>query len=224
MMVLRAQLHALWSTPATRWLAALVLVVGTGYTVLATTLFPLADDGVWAAAALTYAGLVFALTTAAATAGTWTTGAVRSELVATPRRRRLFLGKAGAVAVSGFVLGTVTALTAVAVAGATPVGVRVALLGGLVLAAYGLFGFGAGALLRRTGPAVVAVLLLCLVLPPFTLGGTVAGLDAATLTLTQSSAFLLGGGSDVGACLFGIGLWAVVPAAVAGLRFRTTDA
>lgn len=217
-MVLRSRLHALWSVPSTRWLAALVVAVGTGYVLLATSLYPSLDMSSWAAAGTGFAGLVFAVLAGVATAGAWTTGAVQTELVAVPRRRTLFLAQAGAVALSGFVLGTLTAVVSIALGHFPAGGARIVLLAGAVVAAYGLFGFGTAALVRRLGPTVVAVLLLCLVLPPFTLG------SAPTATLTQSSSFLLLGIGDTVACIVGIALWAVVPAVLAFVRFRSADA
>lgn len=110
----------------------------------------------------------------------YTTGGIRTSLVAVPRRSRLVLAKALVVAAVALVVGTASAFGAFLVGQAVlahydlstslgdPGVLRAVVGGGLYLMVTGLFGFAVGTVLRQSASSIVAVVALLLVVPPLT--------------------------------------------------------
>ncbi|HEX7355769.1 MAG TPA: hypothetical protein VF288_13175 [Mycobacteriales bacterium] len=107
-------------------------------------------------------------------------GAIRATFTAVPRRGIVLAAKGTLVTIAGFVFGLISSFAAFYVAKpifahygfhpsiGDPGVLRAIIGGGLYVAASGLFGFGLGALLRRTAPAITLAVALLLVAPGLT--------------------------------------------------------
>jgi ABC-2 type transport system permease protein len=108
----------------------------------------------------------------------YSTGSIRSSLVATPRRGTLLAAKAVVVGCAGLTIGAVSGLAALfggrAIVGERPIAaysaplageLRLALASAVLIAVFGLVGLGIGFLFRSTPAAVVVMVLLWYVLP-----------------------------------------------------------
>ena len=110
----------------------------------------------------------------------YSTGGIRSSLVAVPRRTRMLAAKALVLTAVTLVVGTLTCLVSFLLGQAllssadlqTSLGephvLRAVLGGGLYVAGSALFGFALGTILRQTPGAIVAAVAGLLVLPPLT--------------------------------------------------------
>lgn len=110
----------------------------------------------------------------------YTTGGIRSSLVAVPRRTRLVVAKALVLVAVMLVVGTATCFVSFLLGQAllsakdlqttlgAPGVLRAVVGGGLYVTASALFGFALGTLLRRTPGAIVAAVAGLLVVPPLT--------------------------------------------------------
>jgi ABC-2 type transport system permease protein len=110
----------------------------------------------------------------------YSTGGIRTSLVAVPRRWRLVAGKAVVFAVVAFVVGTATsflsffagqaflASTDLDTSLGEPGVLRAVFGGGLYLLGSGMFGFALGTLLRHTPGGIVAAVAGLLVVPGLT--------------------------------------------------------
>ena len=180
---LRAEWIKFWTVRSTMWSTVMLFVLGAGLTVLvcATSADWLStEDADESPASFLTWGMMFAQITAIvlgtlAVTSEYGTGMIRATLAATPRRGSVLAAKALVLAVTLFVVGTVTAFAGYfagnwffANAGIGVAlgddGVLRAMFGsGLYLAGLGLLAAAAGLLLRHTAAALSAVLALVFV-------------------------------------------------------------
>lgn len=147
---------------------------------------PEAERVMFDSTAISLAGLAFGQLAAAVLgvliiASEYSTGAIRSTLVAVPRRLRLLAAKAVVLLAVVLVVGTLTSFTAFLVGQAllAPAGLdtslnepgvlRAVFGGGLYLTASALFGYALGTLLRQTAGSIVAAVAGLLVVAPLTM-------------------------------------------------------
>lgn len=110
----------------------------------------------------------------------YSTGGIRTTLTAVPQRLRVLTAKAIVLAVTAFVVGTITSFVSFYVGQAffarigleshlsDPGVMRAVIGGGLYLLASAMFGFALGALLRHSAGAITVAVALLLVVPPLT--------------------------------------------------------
>jgi ABC-2 type transport system permease protein len=110
----------------------------------------------------------------------YSTGGIRTTLVAVPNRMRVLLAKILVFGLVAWVVGTVASFVSFFVAMAfwsphhlaaslsTPAVLRAVFGGGLIALAGGLFGLALGALIRHTAGSITAAVALLLVVPPLT--------------------------------------------------------
>lgn len=123
------------------------------------------------------AELVVGILGALVVTGEYSSGAMRTTLLACPRRTRLLVAKAIPFGLLGLVFSEVAAVIAFyvgrfilaslgqTISFASPGEVRVVLGSGAVIALVGLLGLGLGSLLRRTPAAIGALVVLLFILP-----------------------------------------------------------
>ena len=190
--VLRSELTKLVSLRSTRWTLAALVIATVGF----GALFAFGQAQGYASSsrsdqihfdpvAISLSGIAFGQL-AISVLGTlsisseYANGAIRSTFSAVPRRGWVLAAKAVLITVAGFVFGLISSFGAFLVClpilahyGFHPhVGddgvIRAIIGGGLYVAASGLFGFGLGALIRRTAPAITLSVALLLVVPGLT--------------------------------------------------------
>lgn len=190
--VLRSEWTKLWSVRSTTWSLLALAVATVGFSALfcwgTAANFDQLDAGDLAAfdaTSLSLAGLVLGQLGAAVLgvlviSSEYSTGGIRTSLVAVPRRTRLVVAKALVLVVVTLVVGTLSCLVSFLVGQAllrpthlqttlgTPHVLRAVLGGGLYVAGSALFGFALGTLLRHTPGAIVATVAGLLVVPPLT--------------------------------------------------------
>jgi ABC-type transport system involved in multi-copper enzyme maturation permease subunit len=186
--VLRAEWVKLWSVRSTGWSLLALVVVTTGFGMLAIwgtmrslhqapRTVPPFDAVNFSLAGLSLGQLAAAVLGALVVSTEYSTHAIRSTLTATPRRLRLLAAKGLVFVLVVLVAGLVTSFLAFFVSrpffdpqfrvGLSDPGVLRALVGGgLYVAGSGMFGFAFGALLRHTAAAITAAVAVLLVLPP----------------------------------------------------------
>ncbi|MGH3745140.1 MAG: hypothetical protein ACRDTP_09805 [Mycobacteriales bacterium] len=190
--VLRSEFTKMISLRSTRWtlLALVVATVGFGALFSWGASQSYADSSIgdkihFDPVAISLSGIAFGQLAIAVLAvltisGEYTNGAIRATFTAVPRRGLVLAAKGTLVTIAGFVFGLISSFAAFYVA--TPIfghygfhpsigddGVLRAIIGGgLYVAASALFGFGLGALLRRTAPAITLAVALLLVAPGLT--------------------------------------------------------
>jgi ABC-type transport system involved in multi-copper enzyme maturation permease subunit len=190
--VLGSEWIKFWSVRSSGWslLAMVATTVGFGAlicfgTAQAGDQIPPEERVFFDPTALSLAGLTFGQLAAAVLgvlviSGEYSTGGIRSSLVAVPRRLRLLAAKGVVVLGVVLVVGLLSSFVAFFVGQALLAredldtsleasGVlRAVVGGGLYLAASTLFGFAFGALLRHTAGGIVAAIAGLLVVPPLT--------------------------------------------------------
>lgn len=124
-----------------------------------------------------FAELVVGILGALVVTGEYSSGAMRTTLLACPRRTRLLAAKAVPFGLVGLVFSEVAAVIAFyigrfvlaslgqTISFASPGEVRVVVGSGAVIALVGLLGLGLGSLLRRTPAAIGALVVLLFILP-----------------------------------------------------------
>lgn len=190
--VLRSELTKMISLRSTRWtLLALVLAtVGFGALFSWGASQSYADSSFRAQiqfdpVAISLSGIAFGQLAIAVLAvltisSEYVNGAIRATFTAVPQRWLVLTAKAVLVTLAGLLFGLVSSFAAFYVAQpifahygfhpsiGDPGVLRAIIGGGLYVAASGLFGFGLGALLRRTAPAITLAVALLLVAPGLT--------------------------------------------------------
>lgn len=161
-------------------------------------------------------------------------GTVVPTFLASPRRHRAVLAQYTAVLIGGAGIGLIgAALTAAAVAASLPTTDHGFLMSAGALtqvlaasafagAAGSVLGAGIGALVRNTGGAVTAAVLVLIIAPPLVV--QLSG-DATSWVPNTLANVLSGVGDDVGvlAAIAAIAAWAVVPAVIGLISVQRRD-
>ncbi len=243
------------SVRSTVWSLAATVVAGVGVSVLATSVYTAqwstlapadrahmqADPiGLILQPGFVWAQLVVMALGVLTVAGEFSTGAIRSSLLAVPSRARLLAAKTVSLVVVAFCIGELVAVVdfligravierRVAVALGDP-GVLRALLGaGAFLALMGVFGVALGALIRHVGGAVSAALGALVVVPTVAnflpgrlgedLGTFLPGGTAGSVVMSADGAGeLVGPWAGLGVCAAWAVLFIVVAAVVLDRR------
>ena len=189
--VLRSEWTKLRSLRSTWWTLAAYLTVSVGFTALVTYLFvgrwnsvgaenqqAVHDDpiGLILQPGAQFGQLAVAVLGVFVFAGEYSSGAIRSSILAVPQRRQLIVAKAAVLAAVVFAFGEIVAFGSYALAApfvgqhadlaiTDPTVLRALVGTGAYLALVGLFALAVGALLRHVGAAIAAVLALILVVP-----------------------------------------------------------
>jgi ABC-type transport system involved in multi-copper enzyme maturation permease subunit len=245
-------LHAEWtkirSVRSTAWSLAILMVAAIGLNTLvvglaiaswgtttaATKQSYLADPTGFLAAALNFAQIPLCVLAVLVIASEYSTGMIRSSVLAVPRRTPMLAAKALVFAASTFVIGEVIAR---AIIGhhlpeslGDPATLRAVFGVGLYLTVLGLFALAIGALVRHTGAAITAVVGFVVVLAslarllPGSLGQHVAAYLPANAGLLITHAHQESG--DLLTPWQGFGvlcLWAVLLLGAAALLFNRRD-
>lgn len=191
--LVRSEWTKLWSLRSTGWSLLAMLATTVGFAALicwgtadSADQMPEAERVTFDSTAISLAGLAFGQLAAAVLgvliiSSEYSTGAIRSTLVAVPRRLRLLAAKALVLLAVVLVAGTLTSFAAFLVGQAllAPAGLdtsldqpgvlRAVFGGGLYLTASALFGLALGTLLRQTAGSIVAAVAGLLVVPPLTM-------------------------------------------------------
>jgi ABC-2 type transport system permease protein len=186
-------LHAEWtkirSVRSTAWSLAILMVAAVGLNTLvvglaiaswgttsaATKQSYLADPTGFLAAALNFAQIPLCVLAVLVIASEYSTGMIRSSVLAAPRRTPMLAAKALVFGVIAFVIGEVIAFTSFLIARAIighhlpeslgdPATLRAVFGVGLYLTVLGVFALAVGALVRHTGAAITAVVGFVVVL------------------------------------------------------------
>lgn len=190
--VLRSEWTKLWSVRSTWWCLLGVIAATIGFSALfswgtAATIeeappeqTALLDPTETSLSGLILGQLAVAVLGVLTISAEYSTGGIRSTLVAVPRRALLVLAKGLVLAATALVAGTLTCLVSFFVGQALlasadldvsisdPNVLRAVLGGGLYLTASALFGFALATLLRNTAGGIVAAVALLFVVPPLT--------------------------------------------------------
>jgi ABC-type transport system involved in multi-copper enzyme maturation permease subunit len=190
--VLGSERIKFWSVRSTGWslLAMFVTTVGFGALICFGTAqevdqIPPEERATFDATALSLAGLTFGQLAAAVLgvlviSSEYSTGGIRSSLVAVPRRLRLLAAKVAVLLAVVLAVGVLTSFVAFLVGQellasadletslGEPGVLRAVGGGGLYLAASALFGLAFGTLLRQTAGGIVAAIAGLLIVPPLT--------------------------------------------------------
>jgi ABC-type transport system involved in multi-copper enzyme maturation permease subunit len=181
--LLRCEWTKIWSVRSTAWSLAILVVGGIGLAALIAGVMAARWDTLSAAdrlaitvkgafgPGLTFAQLPLCVLGVLVITSEYTTGMIRSSLLAVPRRTPLLAAKAAVFAVVAFAAGELLAFASVPIAQAMigsrvpdslsdPATLRAAFGAGLYLAALGLFALAVGALIRHTAAAITAVIMI----------------------------------------------------------------
>lgn len=188
--VVRSEWTKMWSVRSTFWTLLVLVLATVGFSVLASwgteaniDSFSAQQRAAFDATSTSLTGLALGQLAVAvlgvlSISTEYSTGGIRTSLVAVPRRGRLLLAKALVVAAVALVVGTVTAFAAFFAGQAflaradlqTTIGaphvLRAVFGGGLYLLASAMFGLALGTLLRQTAAGIVATVAGLLVVPP----------------------------------------------------------
>jgi ABC-type transport system involved in multi-copper enzyme maturation permease subunit len=189
--LLRSEWTKIWSVRSTAWSLAILVIGGIALstviagvmaahwaTLSAANQQTLTDKGVFGAG-LTFAQLPMCVLGVLVITTEYTTGMIRSSLLAVPRRTPLLAAKAAVFAVVAFAAGELLAFVSVPIGQvllgsrvpeslSDPATLRAALGAGLYLAALGLFAFAVGALVRHTAGAITAIIVIFVALGDLT--------------------------------------------------------
>jgi ABC-2 type transport system permease protein len=181
--LVRCEWTKIWSVRSTAWSLAILVVGGIGLAALIAGVMA-ARWGTLSAAdrqaitvkgafgpGLTFAQLPLCVLGVLVITSEYTTGMIRSSLLAVPRRTPLLAAKATVFAVVAFAAGELLAFASVPIAQAMigsrvpeslsdPATLRAAFGAGLYLAVLGLFALAVGALIRHTAAAITAVVVI----------------------------------------------------------------
>jgi len=191
--VIRSEWTKLWSVRSTGWSLLAMIATTVGFAALIcwgtaseADQIPAAERASFDATAISLAGLTFGQLAAAVLgvlviSSEYSTGGIRTSLVAVPRRLRLIAAKGIVVVAVVLVVGMLSSFAAFLVGQAllasagldTSLGepgvLRAVIGGGLYLTASAMFGFAFGTLLRQTAGGIVAAVAGLLVVPPLTM-------------------------------------------------------
>jgi ABC-2 type transport system permease protein len=188
--VVRSEWTKLWSVRSTAWSLLALVVATVGFSALicwgaaatigqATPQARAAFDATTTSlAGLSLGQLAIAALGALAISAEYSTGSIRTTLVAVPDRVRLLLAKAVVVVVVAFAVGTLSCFASfyagqvvlshygLSTTLGAPHVLRAVLGGGLYLTTSSLFGYALGTVLRHSAGSVVAAVAGLLVVPP----------------------------------------------------------
>jgi ABC-2 type transport system permease protein len=190
--VLRSEWTKIWSVRSTLWTMVTALIVTVGFSTLfawgassnLATMPPeqraTLDPTNIALAGLAFGQLAIAVLGVLVVTSEYSTGGIKTTLIAVPNRLRVLTAKALVFAVIAWVVGTIASFGAFWVSMlfwsrhnleahlGDPGVLRAVLGGGLLALASGLFGFALGVLIRHTAGAITAMVALLFVVPPLT--------------------------------------------------------
>lgn len=181
--LLRCEWTKIWSVRSTAWSLAILVIGGIGLSTLIADVMAAHWNTLSAAnrqaitvkgafgPGLSFAQLPLCVLGVLVITNEYTTGMIRSSLLAVPRRTPLLAAKATVFAVIVFAAGELLAFASVPIAQAIigsrvpepvsdPATLRAAFGAGLYLAVLGLFSLAVGALVRHTGAAITAVIVI----------------------------------------------------------------
>jgi hypothetical protein len=252
--LLRSEWTKIWSVRSTAWSLAILVIGGIVLsTVIAglmaahwTTLSAanqqaLTDKGTFGSG-LTFAQLPMCVLGVLVITTEYTTGMIRSSLLAVPRRTPLLAAKAAVFAVVAFAAGELLAIACVPIGQVLlgsrvpeslgdPATLRAAFGVGLYLAALGLFAFAVGALVRHTAGAITAIIVIFVALGdltqliPGTVGKYINAYMPANAGILITNVHQMAG--DLLSPWQGLGvlcLWTAVLLAAAGFLLARRDA
>lgn len=181
--LLRSEWTKIWSVRSTAWSLAILVIGGIVLSAVISGVFAahwntlsaadrqtLTDKGAFNPG-LTFAQLPMCVLGVLVITSEYTTGMIRSSLLAVPRRTPLLAAKAAVFAVIAFAAGELLAFVSVPIGQvllgsrvqeplSDPATLRAAFGAGLYLAALGLFAFAVGALIRHTAGAITAIIVI----------------------------------------------------------------
>jgi hypothetical protein len=190
--VLRSEWTKFWSLRSTWWTLLIAVVVTVGFATLIAwgtssnldSMKPedraTLDVTNNAMAGIAFGQLALAVLGVLVIAGEYSTGGIKSTLVAVPNRLRVLLAKTLVFGVVAWVVGTVTCFISFFVAMrfwsshhmaaslSDPGVLRAVFGGGLIALASGLLGLALGTLIRHSAGAITAAVALLFVVPPLT--------------------------------------------------------
>lgn len=181
--LLRCEWTKIWSVRSTAWSLAILVIGGIGLSTLIAGL--MAAHWITLSAAdqqaitvkgafgpgLSFAQLPLAVLGVLVITSEYTTGMIRSSLLAVPRRTPMLAAKAAIFAVVAFAAGELLAFASVPIGQAMigsrvpeslsdPATLRAAFGAGLYLAVLGLFSLAVGAMIRHTAAAITAIIVI----------------------------------------------------------------
>jgi hypothetical protein len=184
--LLRSEWTKIWSVRSTAWTLAVLVILGIGLDTLiagvsaarwstlgAANRQAFAARGVFGPG-LTFAQLPVSVLGVLVITTEYTTGMIRSSMLAVPRRTPMLAAKAAVFSAVAFVAGELLAFVSFPIAQAIigsrvpeslgdPVTARAALGTGLYLALIGLFSLAVGVVVRHTAAAITAVVVIFVV-------------------------------------------------------------
>lgn len=252
--LMRSEWTKIWSVRSTAWSLAILVIGGIALsTVIAGVMaahwasLSAADQQTVTAKGTFNPGLAFAqlpmcVLGILVITSEYTTGMIRSSLLAVPRRTPLLAAKAAVFAAVAFAAGELLAFVSVPVGQALlgsrvpeslsdPATLRAAFGVGLYLAALGLFAFAVGAVIRHTAGAIAAIIVIFVALGDLSqlIPGTVGKYISACMP--ANAGILIANVHPPAASLLspwqGLGVlcvWTAVLLAVAGFLLARRDA
>jgi ABC-2 type transport system permease protein len=184
--LLRSEWTKIWSVRSTAWSLAILVIGGIGLSTLIAGVMAAHWNTLSAAdrqavtvkgvfgPGLDFAQLPLCVLGVLVITSEYTTGMIRSSLLAVPRRTPLLAAKATVFAVIAFAAGELLAFVSVPIAQAMigsrvpespgdPATLRAAFGVGLYLAVLGLFSFAVGVMARHTAAAITAIIVIFVV-------------------------------------------------------------
>jgi len=252
--VIRSEWTKIWSVRSTMWTLIITIIVTVGF----STLFAwgassnldhmppeqraLLDPTNIALAGLAFGQLAIAVLGVLVVTSEYSTGGIKTTLIAVPNRLRVLTAKALVFGVIAWVIGTIVSFLAFWVAMlfwapkhleahlGDPGVLRAVFGGGLLALASGLFGFALAVVIRHTAGAITAMVALLFVVPPLTglLPGT-WGKDISKYFTTNASQHITEvvhqpGAMGPWAGYLTMTVWWVVPLAVGAYLLQRRDA
>ncbi len=252
--LLRSEWTKIWSVRTTTWSLAILVAGGIGLSALIAGLMAahwstlsaadrqaITVKGAFAPG-LSFAQLPLCVLGVLVITSEYTTGMIRSSLLAVPRRTPLLAAKVAVFAVVAFAAGELLAIASIPIAQAMigsrvaeslgdPATLRAAFGAGLYLAVLGLFSLAVGAIVRHTAAAITAVIVIFVAigdlsqLLPGTIGRHINAYMPANAGILvtharQQAADLLSPWQGFGVLC----LWTAVLLAVAGFSLTRRDA
>jgi len=248
--VLRSEWTKFWSVRSTWWTLFAMVVVIVGFGLLEAGVLTKPEHGetiratMPASVAITFGQLVMGILAILVITGEFTSGEIKTSLLAAPGRWRVLAAKAVIVAVIGFVV-TFVSVYATVLCGwpfikdfalddrFTGLGLRVVAGTGLAVALVSLMALGIGALVRNGAGAIGIVVVLAFVIMPIFAGlnihwmnvtadylvaGAIRGL-AAVPSPDNATAGIFSFGKSLWVSL----LWAFVPLLAGAYVLRKRD-
>jgi ABC-2 type transport system permease protein len=181
--LLRSEWTKIWSVRSTVWSLAILVILGIGLDILITGVTvahwntigsaareAFAQKGIFAPG-LTFAQVPVCVLGVLVISSEYSTGMIRSSVLAVPRRIPMLAAKAAVFGAVSFVAGELLAFVSFPIAQAIigsrlpeslgdPATFRAAIGAGLYLAVIGLFSFAIGVLIRHTAAAITAVVVI----------------------------------------------------------------